>query len=257
MGVRGHSSAPGHDPGLVQLGGIRPSAERSRLEQRARLLAWGGIAWHIVEFAIAAGAGIAAGSIALIGFGADSFIEAVAGLIVVWLFTGARRGSHAAERRAQILIAVTFFLLAVYVGVEAVRALAYGEHARVSWIGIGLAAFTAATMPLLAAAKRRVGTGLHSAATVKEAGQTQLCAYLSIALLVGLGANALFGWWWTVWGTQTRVRLQIHGFTNWDRVNAPHMLSIPVAVRPARLRPRPRPGTVRVRLHPGDAQAPP
>ena len=182
--------------GLVQLGAIRPSAERSRLEQRARLLAWGGIAWHVVEFAIAIGAGIAAGSIALIGFGADSFIEAIAGLIVVWLFTGARRGSHTAERRAQILIAVTFFLLAVYVGIEAVRALAYGDHPRVSWIGIGLAAFTAVTMPLLAAAKRRVGTGLHSAATVKEAGQTQLCAYLSIALLLGLGANALLGWWW-------------------------------------------------------------
>ena len=179
--------------GLVQLGAIRPSAERNRLEHRARLLAWGGIAWHVVEFAIAIGAGIAAGSIALIGFGADSFIEALAGFVVVWLFTGDRRGSHTAERRAQILIAVTFFLLAAYVGMEAVRALVIGDHPRVSWIGIGLAAFTAM---LLAAAKRRVGTGLHSAATVKEAGQTQLCAYLSIALLLGLGANALLGWWW-------------------------------------------------------------
>jgi len=182
--------------GLVQLGAIRPSAERSRLEHRARLLAWAGIGWHVVEFAIAIGAGIAAGSIALIGFGADSFIEAVAGLIVVWLFTGARRGSHSAERRAQILIAVTFFVLAAYVGVEAVRALAIGHHPQASWIGIGLAVVTAVTMPLLAAAKRRVGTGLHSAATVKEAGQTQLCAYLSVALLLGLGANALLGWWW-------------------------------------------------------------
>jgi len=187
------------DPGvgLVQLGAIRSSAERSKLEHRARMLAWGGIAWHIVEFAIAIGAGIAAGSIALIGFGADSLIEALAGLIVVWLFTGARRGSHSAERRAQILIAVTFFMLAVYVGIEAVRALASGDHPEVSWVGIGLAAVTAATMPLLAAAKRRVGTGLHSSATVKEAGQTQLCAYLSIALLLGLGANALLGWWWS------------------------------------------------------------
>ena len=182
--------------GLLQLGQIGLTAERSRLERRARMLAWGGIAWHVAEFAIAIGAGLAAGSIALIGFGADSFIEALAGFVVVWLFTGARRGSHAAERRAQILIAVTFFLVAAYVGIEAVRALVIGDHPAVSWVGIGLAAVTAVTMPLLAAAKRRVGAGLHSAATVKEAGQTQLCAYLSIALLLGLGANALLGWWW-------------------------------------------------------------
>jgi divalent metal cation (Fe/Co/Zn/Cd) transporter len=161
------------------------------------MFAWGGIAWHVVEFAIAIAAGVAAGSIALIGFGADSLIEALAGLVVVWLYTGDRRGSHIAERRAQILIALTFFVLAAYVGVEAVRALATsGEHPAGSWVGIGLAAVTALTMPLLAAAKRRVGVGLHSAATVKEAGQTQLCAYLSIALLLGLGANALLGWWW-------------------------------------------------------------
>jgi divalent metal cation (Fe/Co/Zn/Cd) transporter len=182
--------------GLVQLGPIQPTAARQRLEHQARVLAWGGIAWHVVEFAIAIGAGIAAGSIALIGFGADSLIEALAGGIVVWLFTGSRRGSHAAERRAQLLIAVTFFVLAGYVGVEAVRGLANGDHAAVSWTGIGLAAVTVVGMPLLAAAKRRVGAGLHSAATLKEAGQTQLCAYLSIALLVGLGTNALLGWWW-------------------------------------------------------------
>jgi divalent metal cation (Fe/Co/Zn/Cd) transporter len=170
--------------------------DRRALERRARMLAWGGIAWHVVEFAIAIGAGVAAGSIALVGFGADSLIEALAGLVVVWLFTGDRRGSRVSERRAQVLIAASFFLLAAFVGVEASRALVNGDRPAVSWIGIGLAAFTAVTMPLLAAAKRRVGTGLHSAATVKEAGQTQLCAYLSIALLVGLGANALLGWWW-------------------------------------------------------------
>ena len=182
--------------GLVQLGAIRPSVERNRLEYRARMLAWGGIAWHVVEFAIAVGAGLAASSIALIGFGADSLIEALAGLVVVWLYTGDRRGSHTAERRAQILIAASFFILAAYVGVEAVRALVSGDHPQVSWVGVGLAAVTALTMPLLAKAKRGVGAGLHSAATVKEARQTQLCAYLSIALLLGLGSNALLGWWW-------------------------------------------------------------
>ncbi|TML24164.1 MAG: hypothetical protein E6G28_01420, partial [Actinobacteria bacterium] len=165
--------------GLVQLGAIRPSVERNRLEYRARMLAWGGIASHVVEFAIAIGAGLAASSIALIGFGADSLIEALAGLVVVWLYTGDRRGSHTAERRAQILIAASFFILAAYVGVEAVRALVSGDHPQVSWVGVGLAAVTALTMPLLAKAKRGLGAGLHSAATVKEARQTQLCAYLS------------------------------------------------------------------------------
>jgi divalent metal cation (Fe/Co/Zn/Cd) transporter len=175
---------------------IAPPLDRQSLERRARVLAWGGIGWHVVEFAIAIGAGIAAGSIALIGFGADSFIEALAAFVVIWLFTGDRRGSLAAERRAQILIAVLFFLLAAYVGIEAVATLTNGAHPAASWIGIGLAAVTAVAMPLLAAAKRRVGAALHSSATVKEAGQTQLCAYLSIALLLGLGANALLGWWW-------------------------------------------------------------
>ncbi len=171
-------------------------AERNRLERRARQLAWGGIAWHVIEFAIALAAGIAAGSIALIGFGADSLIEAMAGFVVLWLFTGRRVGSANAERRAQQLIALSFYLLAAYVGVEAIRSLVGGNHPDASWVGIALAAFTAPTMPVLAMFKRRVGEKLHSSATVKEASQTQLCAYLSIALLVGLLANALAGWWW-------------------------------------------------------------
>lgn len=161
-----------------------------------RLLAWGGITWHVVEFAIALGAGVAAGSIALIGFGADSLVEALAGLVIVWLYTGTRVHSASAERRAQQLIAVSFFVLAVYVAGESIRTVVSGTQAETSWVGIGLAAFTAVTMPLLAWAKRRVGTKLHSGATVKEAGQTTLCAYLSVALLVGLLANAIAGWWW-------------------------------------------------------------
>ena len=180
--------------GQIQLAQSFP--ERRRLERRARLLAWGGIAWHIVEFAIAIAAGIAAGSIALIGFGADSLIEAFAGIVVVWLFTGTRVGSARAERRAQQLIAISFYVLAVYITVDAVRALAVGDKPGTSWVGIGLAAVTAPTMPLLARAKRHVGESLGSAATVQEGAQNMLCAYLSIALLVGLLANALAGWWW-------------------------------------------------------------
>jgi divalent metal cation (Fe/Co/Zn/Cd) transporter len=170
--------------------------ERRRLVRRARLLAWSGIAWHFIEFAIAIGAGIAASSIALIGFGADSLIESVAGFIVLWRFAASRSHSDSAERRAQQLIAVSFFVLAAYVGAEAIRTLIGQTHPEASWIGIGLAAFTAPTMPLLALAKRRVGNRLGSAATVQEGVQNMICAYLSVALLAGLLANALAGWWW-------------------------------------------------------------
>jgi divalent metal cation (Fe/Co/Zn/Cd) transporter len=174
----------------------RSQQERDALERRAKLLAWGGNAWHVVEFAIAVGAGIAAGSVALIGFGIDSVIEALAGGVIVWLFIGGRGSSHTAERRAQQLIALSYAILVLYIGVEAIRDLLGSHHPEVSWVGIGLAAFTAPTMPLLARAKRNVGRKLNSSATVSEASQNMVCAYLSIALLVGLLANALFGWWW-------------------------------------------------------------
>jgi divalent metal cation (Fe/Co/Zn/Cd) transporter len=173
-----------------------PPQERTALERRAKLLAWGGNAWHLVEFGLAVGAGVAAGSVALIGFGIDSVIEALAGGVIVWLFTGGRGSSHTAERRAQQLIAGSFFVVAAYVAVEAVHTLVGGDRPETSWVGIALAAFTALTMPLLARAKRRVGNRIASSATVNEAAQTQLCAYMSVALLAGLGANAAFAWWW-------------------------------------------------------------
>jgi divalent metal cation (Fe/Co/Zn/Cd) transporter len=169
---------------------------RERLVRRARLLAWTGNAWHLAEFGIALGAGIAASSIALTGFGLDALVEMFAGLVVVWRFAVRRDGTAAAERRAQQLIAASFFFLAAYVGAESVDVLVAGRHPGTSWVGIGLAASTAPTMPLLAIAKRRVGQRLSSAATVSEAGQNMLCAYLSVALLSGLLANALVGWWW-------------------------------------------------------------
>jgi len=173
-----------------------PAGERRRLERRALLLAWGGNAYHLLEFAVALGAGIAAGSIALIGFGADSLIEVFSGGVIAWLFSGRQLGSEPAERRAQRLIAISFFVLAAYVSIESVRTLLGSDHPQRSWLGIGLALFTAPTMPLLARAKRRVGDRLGSVATAKEGQQNLLCAYLSVALLIGLGANALVGWWW-------------------------------------------------------------
>jgi divalent metal cation (Fe/Co/Zn/Cd) transporter len=170
--------------------------ERAAFQRRAKLLAWSGNGWHAIEFAIAVGAGIAAGSVALIGFGIDSVIEALAGGVIVWLFSGGRGSSHTAERRAQQLVAASYAILVAYIGVEASPDLIASHHPAASWVGIGLAAFTAPTMPLLARAKRRVGSKLNSSATVSEAGQNMICAYLSVALLLGLLANALAGWWW-------------------------------------------------------------
>ena len=102
------------------------SGQRVRLERRVKKLAWGGNAWHLIEFAIAVGAGVVAGSVALVGFGADSLIEFAAGSVIVWLFTGGRGSSQRAERRAQQLIAASYLLLAVYIGVESVRDLVGG-----------------------------------------------------------------------------------------------------------------------------------
>jgi divalent metal cation (Fe/Co/Zn/Cd) transporter len=171
-------------------------AGRERLLGQARLLAWAGLGWHLAEAAVAIAAGVVAGSVALVGFGADSLVEAAAGVVVLWLMTGGRSASPDAERRAQQLIAVSFAVLAGYIGVEATRDLVAGHHPQASWAGIGLAVVTLATMPPLAIAKRRVGERLGSPATASESRQTMLCAYLSAALLAGLLANATAGWWW-------------------------------------------------------------
>jgi divalent metal cation (Fe/Co/Zn/Cd) transporter len=178
--------------------GRKPSgiAERARLVRRARVLAWLGVGWHGIEAVVAIGAGLAASSIALIGFGADSLIESIAGFVLLWRFAASRASSEEAERRAQKLIGLSFYVLAAYVGFEALRTLLTVDHPESSWVGIGLAAVTLLSMPPLAIAKARVGEQLGSSATKSEGRQNMLCAYLSAALLVGLGANAFFGLWW-------------------------------------------------------------
>ena len=122
-----------------------PGRERETLVARAKLLAWVGIGWHAIEAAIAIGAGIAASSIALVGFGADSVIESVAGFVLIWRFGGTRSASDSAERRAYRLIGVSFWVIAVYVALEAMRQLVAATHPDSSWIGIGLALVTLAT----------------------------------------------------------------------------------------------------------------
>jgi divalent metal cation (Fe/Co/Zn/Cd) transporter len=174
----------------------RDRAQRRALARRARALTYLGLGWHVLEAAVAIGAGVVAGSVALIGFGADSVIEVGAGLVVLWLVTGGRVSSGDSERRAQRLIAASFVLLAAYVTIESAHDLVGGHHPATSWLGVGLAAITLAVMPPLAAAKRRVAAALESSAVASESRQTILCAYLSAALLIGLLANAIVGWWW-------------------------------------------------------------
>jgi hypothetical protein len=140
----------------LQLSRKQKVGERERLVRRVKLLALLGVGWHGVEAAVAVGAGIVAGSIALVGFGADSLVESLAGIILLWRFAAARTSSEAAERRAQKLIGLSFYLIAAYVAFEAVRSLFVGAQPEASWIGIGLAALTLAIMPPLAIAKARV-----------------------------------------------------------------------------------------------------
>jgi len=172
------------------------ASERARLVRRARVLAWSSLAWMTVEGVVAVTAGIVAGSIALVGFGIDSAIEGLASVIIIWRFSRRHAHSEASERRAQQLVAISFFLLAPYVAVEAVRTLVQGNHPETSWVGIGLALVSLILMPFFGIAKRRVGSRLGSAATAGEGTQNILCAYLSVALLLGLGLNAMAGWWW-------------------------------------------------------------
>jgi divalent metal cation (Fe/Co/Zn/Cd) transporter len=172
------------------------SADWLRLARLARLLSWLTLAWMGIEGGVAIGAAIAAGSVALLGFGLDSGIEAIASIIVIWRFTGTRLASPTAERRAQKMVAVSFFLLAPYIAAEAIRALAAGDHAETSIAGLILTAGTAIFEPALGLAKRRIGARLGSAATAGEGTQNLLCAYLALAVFAGLAANTLFGAWW-------------------------------------------------------------
>jgi divalent metal cation (Fe/Co/Zn/Cd) transporter len=173
-----------------------PSADWLRAARRARALSWLSLVWMGTEGAIAITAGVLAGSIALIGFGLDSAIEGFASLVIVWRFTGHRLLSHAAEERAQRLVAIQFFILAPYVTFEALRHLAGASHPEISVLGMVVTATSLVGMPFLGIAKQRLANTLGSSATHGEGAQNLLCAYLAGAVFLGLVGNALFGWWW-------------------------------------------------------------
>lgn len=169
-------------------------ARRAQLNRRSLHLAYATAGYNLLEGIIAVAAGAASSSVALLAFGLDSFIEVSSALVVIWQFR-----SHLPENRERLalrLIAVSFFALAAWVSVEAIRSLLDGEQAETSAVGIGIAAVSVVVMPLLVWAKRRTGRELGSATVVADSTQTLLCTYLSGIVLVGLLANATLGWWW-------------------------------------------------------------
>ncbi len=178
------------------------TAERAGLLRRGLLLEYLTVGWNIVEGLIAVGAGFAAGSVALIGFGVDSFVESISGSVLIWRLRAEAGGQADEERieqveqRASHLVAVSFGVLAVYVAFEAVQTLIAQERPSASPIGIALTTVSIAVMLWLARAKRDAGEALGSRALIADSHQTFACWYLSVTTLAGLALNAAFGFWW-------------------------------------------------------------
>jgi len=172
--------------------------ERQFLVTRSRRLTLATLLYNSLEALIAIGAGLIAGSIALVGFGVDSLIELSASLAGLWRLAADAEPARRArvERRSLQLIGISFLALAGYVVYDAAEALWTRQAPASSPVGIALAALSLLVMPWLAHRKRQLALQLNSGALVAEATQTQLCAYLSAILLAGLGFNALLGWWW-------------------------------------------------------------
>lgn len=173
-------------------------AERAIAVRRATLINRVSLGYNAVEAVVALGAGLAAGSIGLLAFGLDSVVEVSASLILAWRLVAERRDgcTQGTDRTATRAIAVSFAVLALYVGFESIRRLATGEQAEATAIGMTLTAVSVVLMPWLARAKRRLAPLLGSRAQHAEANQTAICALMSVVVLVGLVANAALGWWW-------------------------------------------------------------
>jgi divalent metal cation (Fe/Co/Zn/Cd) transporter len=191
-------------------------AVRLQAQRRGQWLTWATIAYNCLEGVLSLGAGFLAGSVALVGFGVDSFIEVAAGLAALWRLGVDRDPLRRAfaERWASRAIGVSFLALAAYLGVDGTRSLLAGDEPAASGVGIVIAAASLVVMPLLARAKRKVARTLSSEAIRAESVQTDICAYLSAILLGGLGLNALFGWWWA----DSVAALAMTPFIAWEGV---------------------------------------
>ena len=178
------------------------SLTRGALLRRGLLLEYLTVGWNIVEGLIAVAAGLMSGSIALVAFGIDSFVETISGLVLIWRLRTEERGQldevalERVERRAEVLVGVAFLILAAYVAFESVRTLLAAEAPEASPIGIILTAVSIGVMLWLARAKRETGEALGSRALSADSKQTRACWYLSAVALAGLALNAVLGWWW-------------------------------------------------------------
>ena len=174
------------------------TATRAHDLQRGIFLEYLTIGWNILEGIVAVASGVVAGSIALVGFGIDSFIETSSGGILLWRLRAEHRGANAEqlERKALKLVGLSFLLLAAYVAVDSIKSLVEREQPRRSLVGIGIAVASIVVMPWLAHQKRKAAGKLNSAALQSDSCQASLCAYLSAILLGGLILNAILGWWW-------------------------------------------------------------
>jgi divalent metal cation (Fe/Co/Zn/Cd) transporter len=177
---------------------LNPGAQLAESVRSALRLEYFTIAWNVIEALVALGAGFLAGSIALVGFGLDSLIEVTSAAALVWRLrrSGNPDEELEAERRALRLVAYTFFALGAYITYQASRMLLERTAPEESPVGIALAAVSLVVMPWLGFAKKKLARRIGSRALDADGTETLVCSYLSLTLLVGLGANALWGWWW-------------------------------------------------------------
>ena len=174
------------------------SIARQVIAYRGRRLEYFTIAWNALEGLVGIGAGLLAGSISLVGFGMDSFIEVTSGAALLWRMSvdDDLERRERSEKLSLRIVGVCFIALAIYIGYEAISDLARKTAPKHSIPGIVLACVSLVVMPILSRAKKRVGSALGSAAMHADARQTDFCVYLSAILLIGLALNTALGWWW-------------------------------------------------------------
>ena len=174
---------------------------REQLVRRGRQLEWFTLSWNLIEGVVAIAAALAAGSVVVLGFGVDSFVECASSVVLLWRLY-AERKEHDRERierldeRAHKLVGASLFALAAYIAFDGGKALWLQERPESSIPGLVIAAISVPVMLQLARAKRRVAAAIESRALQADSFQTTACIWLSIITLVGAGANAALGWWW-------------------------------------------------------------
>ncbi len=186
---------------VTAAGEVDTTPARAALLRRGLRLEYLTVGWNVIEGAVSVAAAIAAGSVALLGFGIDSFVETTSGLVLIWRLRAERHAQDLEEiehldQRAHKLVGLSLFLLATYIAFDAGKALITEEKPEPSLAGIAITTLSMTVMGWLARAKRRTAQGLASRALEADSFQTTACFWLSIITLVGIALNAAFGWWW-------------------------------------------------------------